>query len=221
MKPKRVVLLAMITCAFLFLSAAKPKLIGEEEAKKIGLAFINHVFDVNETEATVTYTTQAGASYIDGENVETGKKQPVYKYTVSVSEFDDGRYRYRAQVNAETGVAYSASRSNSLVPEMTAEQRKAVKEAKGNGVWENYDFARVSTECADAAREWIPEKFDLKAKILGFIDCGFISGDAGAKANFYVVVRDGTIYYLDMAWPQLTVLEVGILNQTRSYADEP
>ena len=210
--------------ALLFVAAASgstPKRISEEEAKQAGLAFLNRVFDASETEATVKYVTEAGYSYTDGEIVETGKEEPVSYYVVTVSEYNDGRYRYYAQVNAETGVAYYAGRSTSFVPEMTAEQQKAFSEAKGNGDWEQYDYSRVSVDCRDTAREWIAQTFDLKAKILGFIDGGFLSDDTGTYASFYVVIRDGTIYYVNMLWPQRTVLEVGVLNQIGSYWSEP
>jgi hypothetical protein len=44
----------LIVCISLFLTGGKPKLISEDEAKKAGLAFINMVFDVSETEAVVS-----------------------------------------------------------------------------------------------------------------------------------------------------------------------
>ena len=49
------ILLAAIACASLALSGCTPRLIGEAKAKEAGLAFINKVFDVNETEAKVDY----------------------------------------------------------------------------------------------------------------------------------------------------------------------
>ena len=201
-------------------SGAKPKLISEAEAKKAGLAFINQVFDANEVEAIVKNATHAGYSFIDGQNVETGTEQPVHYYTVATSEMSNGLYSYFAWVNAETGVAYYAMRDNSLLPKLTAEQQKVVAEAKANGLDEHYDFSRVSIDCQDFAREWIAEKFDLKARILGFVDCGMIADDTGAQASFYVVIRDGTIYYVNVAWPQLAVLGVSILNQIEPYEGE-
>lgn len=218
---KRMVIMLIAVLFVASASGSTPKRISEEEAKEAGLTFLNSIFDTDETEATVKLVTESGYSYIDGEIVETGKEEPVSYYAVTVSEYNDGRYRYFAQVNAETGVAYYAGRDTSFVPEMTAEQRKAVSEAKGNGDWEQYDYSRVSADCWDAAREWIPQKFDLKSNILGFIDGGFLSDDSGTYANFYVVIRDGTIYYVNMAWPQRTVLEVGVLNQIGPYWSEP
>ena len=201
-------------------SGAKPKVVSDAEAKKAGLALINQVYNQKETEATVSFYTHAGYSYIDGENVETGEEQPVYYYAVAIPGASNGLNKYIAFVNAETGVAYFAARDSSLLPKMTLEQQKAADEAKGNGDWKNYDFSRVNIECQDFAREWIAEIFDLKANILGFVDCGMISDNTGAETSFYIVIRDGTIYYVDMAWPQLAVLRVGILNQIAPYEDE-
>ena len=217
---KRVSVLLLSLLFVAAASGAKPKMISEAEAKKAGLAFINRMFDANEVEATVKNATHAGYSYVDGENIETGKDQPVHYYTVASGELSNGLHSYFAWVNAETGVAYYAMRNNALLPKLTAEQQKAVAEAKVNGLDEHYDFSRVSIDCQDFAREWIAEKFDLKARILGFVDCGMIADDTSAAASFYVVIRDGTIYYVNVAWPQLAVLEVSILNQIEPYEGE-
>ena len=61
------ILLAAIACAALAFSGCTPHLVGEAKAKEAGLAFINKVFDVNETEAVVTLVSHTGVSYIDGE----------------------------------------------------------------------------------------------------------------------------------------------------------
>ena len=214
----------ILVIAALFIASAfgaKPKVISEEEAKKAGLAFINRVFDANETDATVKLVTEAGTTYIDGEYVKIGDEQPVSYYVVSASETKDGFYQFNANVNAETGVAYFAEGSNSFVPEMTSKQRTAWNEAYGNGDVISFDYQRVDKDCMDFIREWLPEKFDLKAKILGFIDCGSIYDKDGANESFYTVIRDGTIYHLSVAWPQLTVVEVTVLNQTRPTEDMP
>ena len=218
---KRACILAIAALFFASAFGAKPKLVSEDEAKKAGLAFINRVFDVNETVATVKLVTQAGTTYVDGEYKITGDEQPVSYYVVSASEIEDGLYRYYASVNAETGVAYSAERDNSLVPEMTAKQQSAWKEVYGNGDVDSFDFTRVYMDCTDFAHEWIPEKFDMKAKFLGFVDSGSAYDKNGINENFYVVIRDGTIYHVTIAWPQLTVVEVTVLNQTRPTDDIP
>ncbi len=221
MKRKVAILGVFILCVSLFLTGGKPKLVSEAEAKEVGLAFINHVFDVNETEAVVSFQTQAGAIYNDGEYIKTDEEQPIYYYSVVTPKFEDGRTRYFAFVNAETGVAYAAEQSYALVPKMTVDQCATWNKVKGNGDVNTFDYARMNVSCTDFARKWISEKFDLKAKMLGFVDSGSIYDQDGANTNFYVVIRDGTIYHLSLAWPQLTVLEITVLNQTRPTGDLP
>ena len=94
MKRKIAVLLVSIACISLFLSGSSPKLIGEDEAKKAGLAFINKVFDANETDATVTLESHIGVSYIDGEYIATGEEQPVLFYEVTILNPKTGGYLY-------------------------------------------------------------------------------------------------------------------------------
>lgn len=203
---------------------ATPALVGEDEAKQAGLDLINLVFGANETDASVAYATQSGYSCVDGEIVHTGNEQPVYLCRVSTPAETGGGSRYTAEVNAETGVAYRATMSIDYLPEMTAVQRDAAKAAYGSGDWNEYDFETVDMDCTDAARDWISNTLHPNVPILGFINCGFISDNVvspGAAENFYAVMRDGTIYYFDMAWPQLTILEFAVLNQIEPYGDEP
>lgn len=55
MKRKLFLLIAILLSLSLFLTACSPRLISDATAKEIGLAYINKIFDVNETEATVEY----------------------------------------------------------------------------------------------------------------------------------------------------------------------
>jgi len=220
-KRKIAILGVFIICASLFLTGGKPKLISEDEAKEAGLAFINHVFDVNETDAVVSQAVQSGATYIDGEYKLTGDEQQIYFYTVAAPKLQEGQSEYTACVNAETGVAYSAEQRYSHVPKMTVEQREKWSKAYANGDSDAIDYVSMDIDCTDFAREWIPQKFNLNASILGIVDSGSSFDQDGANTNFYVVIHDGTIYHITMAWPQLTVIEVTILNQTRPTGDIP
>ena len=218
---KKRILLILTCMALVLLSGCTPRLVGEAKAKEAGLAFINKVFDVNETEAVLTLVSHTGVSYIDGEYKATGKEHPVLVYMISISDQKTGESLYRAEVNAETGVAYSASRSSSLLPIMTSEQHQLFQDALPNGDFSKFDFTKMDMDCKDFAREWIVEKFDLNAKILGITDCGSIADNYGAESSYYVVIRDGTIYYVNIAWPELMVVDVAVLNQTRPYEEEP
>jgi len=221
MKKRVIATLICINCLFLLLSGSSPKLINEEEAKKAGLAFINHVFDVNVTEVIVTKGVKAGATYVDGEYQETGNEQHINYYGVATPPDQYGQSDYLAFVNAETGVAYSAEMRYSLVPKMTSEQQEKWKKAYGNGDAETADFGNLINDCYVYGREWIPQKFDLKAGILGSVDSGSGFDTDGGSSNFYIVIRDGSIYHMTVAWPQMIVVEITILNQTRPTVDLP
>jgi len=209
----------VMICLVLLLTGAKPKLISEDEAKKAGLAFINHVFDANETEAVVTYQEQTGATLIDGDYKVTGNEQPVYVYIVSAAKQEDGEYLYYAHVNAETGIAFAAFRNTVYDPELTPAEQKDLHDAREKGIGTESVYLRITTECENAAQKWISEKFELKVGILGFVEGGGSLDRAGGNANFYVVVRDGTIYHVTFSWPQLMVVDVTVLNQTRPTED--
>jgi len=219
-KRKAAILIVFILCASLFLTGGKPKLISEDEAKKAGLAFINHVFDVDISEVTVTKGLRAGATYVDGEYKETGNEQHVTYYAVATPPNQYGLSDYMAFVNAESGVAYSAEQYGHL-PEMTAEQREKFTKAYGNGDALSIDWLSMDVDCYDFAREWIPQKFDLKAGILGTVDSESGFDSTGGSTNFYVVIRDGSIYHMTVAWPQMIVTEITILNQTRPTGELP
>ncbi|GEM_PF-1386250 len=219
MKHKIAILGVFILCVSLFLTGGKPKLISEEEAKKAGLAFINHVFDVNETEAVVSYQELTGATFFDGDYQVTGKEQPIYIFVVATGKQADGEYLYYAHVNAETGAAFAAFRNTMFEPELTSAEQKALDEARKSGNDKEAVYSRIASECKQAAQKWIPEKFELQAGILGFVEGGGALERSGANANFYIVIRDGTIYHVTFAWPQLTLIDVTVLNQTRPMED--
>ena len=221
MKKRVIATLICVSCLFLLLSGSSPKLISEDEAKKAGLAFINHVFDVNVSEVIVTKGVRAGATYVDGEYQETGNEQQITFYIVATPPDQYGQSDYKAFVNAETGVAYSAEKSYSLVPSMTYKEYDKWKKAYAGGDAEIADWGGLTSDCYIFGREWIAEKFDLKAGILGVVDSGCGFDNSGASCNFYIVIRDGSIYHMTVEWPQMTVTEITILNQTRPTVDMP
>lgn len=221
MKKRVIATFICISCLFLLLSGSSPKLISEAEAKKAGLAFINHVFDVSEKEAVVTYQELTGATFVDGDYQVTGKEQPISIYIVATGKQADGEYLYYSHVNAETGVAYAAFRNTVFAPALTPAEQKAVDEARKIGNDRNAVYNEILSDCEHAAQKWIADKFDLQAGILGFVEGGGALERAGANANFYIVIRDGTIYHVTFAWPQLTVIDVTVLNQTRPMEELP
>jgi hypothetical protein len=220
-KRKITILCVFILCASLFLTGGKPKLISEDEAKQAGLAFINHIFDVNETEAVVSYQELKGTTFVEGDYQVTGKEQPIYIIVVATDKQADGEYLYYAHVNAETGVAFAAFCNTMFEPKLTPAEQKALDEARKSGNDRLVVYHEILSDCEHASQKWIAEKFDLQAGILGFVEGGGALERSGANANFYIVIRDGTIYHMTVAWPQMIVTEITILNQTRPTVDMP
>lgn len=223
MKRKIFLFLEIILSLAFFLSACSPRLVSEAEAKKAGLALINQVFGVTETEATITLSKREGISYINGAEQQTGTKEEALIYVVSVHGKDIKVTQYQAEVNAKTGVAFRASMSTFFLPAMTEEQKKLAASAGAIDQPDTYDYNVVSAHCYRTAKELIRKSFQPDEPIIGFIDRGFLSEESFPQmsAGFYAVMRDGTIYNIEMMWPQMAILSVGILNQIEHFEDEP
>ena len=220
---RRMVALVIAICATFTLFAFSPNTVSEADAKKSGLALINTVFGITETEATVTLSKREGFSYVDGKEQQTGTEEKALIYVVSVPGKDIKAIQYQAEVNAKTGVAFRASMSTFFLPAMTEEQQKLAASAGASDLPNDYDYNVVSAHCYRAAKEWIRKSFQPDEPILGFIDRGFISEESFPQmsAAFYAVMHDGTIYNIEMMWPQMAILSVGILNQVEHFEDEP
>ena len=72
----------------------------------------------------MTSRETAGSTYVNGVSVQYGDEEPVRTYTVTVPRQNDINPLYYAEVNAVTGFAYRAEKSDSLLSSMTAEQQK-------------------------------------------------------------------------------------------------
>ena len=207
----------ILLLCILFVAAstgAKPKLVSEAEAKEAGLAFINRVFSLNEKDAVVALYERDGAQYAGGDIQPSKDADSVYFYQVAVMDEKTDVFRYAASVNAKTGVAYKATMNTDLLPDMTAEQRKLADSAGTENSMDNYDIEMVNIYCYQAAREFIINTIQTEVPILGYMERGFgMEKFPEVSAGFYIVMRDGTIYNFDMAWPQMQICNFEILNQ--------
>ena len=217
------VMMVFVAASSKAFAETKSDLVSEATAKEAGLALINQVFGVTETEATITLSEREGISYINGAEQQTGTEEEALIYVVSVHGKDIKATQYKAEVNAKTGVAFRASMSTFFLPAMTEEQKKLAASAGAIDQPNNYDYDVVSKHCYRAVKEWIKTTMQPDEPILGFIDRGFISEESFPQmsAAFYAVMRDGTIYNIEMMWPQMAILSVGILNQVEHFEDEP
>ena len=216
MKKRAAIALILALCGALLASACAPKAIGEAKAKEIGLAYINQVFDVDETEATVTSEQVECFPYQDGAIVTDGDAsiatRLIYRVRVAKSE---SITLYEAYVNASTGVPYFA-RQNEINIVLTNEQKeKANTLFSAERSWGEKHVAALQ-EMKIACIQWV------EANQMG--DCPVLLAveKEGAERNqisttfwqgYYVVMRDGTIYDMSILWPSMKLLHFGILNE--------
>ena len=216
MKRKTVLLPAVILMMSLAMVACSPRLVGEAKAKEAGLAFINKVFDVNETDATVEYEERAGFTYVNGCSVHYGTEEPIRVYIIKVNPNEIGNFDYYAEVNAVTGEAYRADKAWELLKPMTAEQQTRADELyRQEEEWSKVLQSTAEEETNPEAYQWFRNKFRPDKPMLFPIFS--LSEQVPDRKNmieseYYIVVEDGSIYTLLMSWPTFEVVRIEKIN---------
>ena len=218
MKRRIVFEVALISCIALFISACAPKDIGEAKAKEAGLAIINQTFGVNETEAEVEYQETAGSTYVNGVSVQYGDEEPVRAYWITIPSAKDEVPLYCAEVNADTGFAYRAEKSESLLSPMTEEQQKRAEAlTKIDTSDDAYQRTLNESNPAGVAADWVTEKFRPGVPTIAALENGWITDNVMAPRvwlEYSVVFEDGAVYQVTLSWPTMEVQQVSILSQS-------
>ncbi len=215
MKKSAIATLICISSLLLVLSGSSPKLIGEEEAKKAGLAFINHAFDVEESEAEVEYQQAVGESYKNGTIVQYGTEEPRLLYNIRVDKLEDGNYRYYATVNARTGSAFRAVKN----PENIVLTKEQEAQAAAIGKEEDLPIEAFEDEeqsALNAAEEFVRARFEPDVPVLSTVLNSSMTDSEifpQVYVNGFVVFVDGTIYSVQICWPSMQVTDVVLCNQ--------
>jgi hypothetical protein len=220
-KMKRLLLFGMLILLVLYcLSACSPEIISKAKAKEAGLALINQAFDTNVTDAEVTYDEIAGWSYVNGVPVQYGDEDPICYYAVTISGSNEEDDLYYAEVNAETGVAYYASKSESLLTPLTQDQ---INEATKLEDWVNEDDLLFKTlresQAGEIAYEWVESRFHKDIALLETLDIGTYSDNVmypRISIGYYVIFFDGAVYEVYLSWPTMEVISIQILSQSVS-----
>ena len=214
MKRKIATLGVFVVCISLFLTGGKPKLVGEDAAKEAGLAFINHVFDVSETEAVVTLEEQPGLSYINGVHAHLGGEDSIKYYTVKVGLLDDGNFLYYAEVNAQTGAAYRVDRNTASIS-LSEEQRK-LADVLGN--LDDFDpdyFLDIQNDAMSIVQRLIQSRLEKDVPIFRMYP-DMIGSDSvdfpKVSLEYIVVMENDTIYTITLSWPSMDI--IGVYNRT-------
>ncbi|HWQ97803.1 MAG TPA: hypothetical protein VN538_06925 [Clostridia bacterium] len=212
------ILLAAVSCAYLVLSGCAPRLIGEAKAKEAGLAFINMVFDVSETEAVVLYGEYSVDVQPQAQSAELKRDVPDMRYyTVTVMKEHTDEVLYDAQVDAISGFVYSAQRFAGTIPPLTDEQIKQAEELVKLPYGQTEVMSRLyELQLPQTIHDWMSARFEKQSKIMtveygkmteGLIDENIVTMDC------HVMFENGAVYVIGIILPTAQIFQIQILSQ--------
>ena len=208
MKRKIVLLIVIILMLSLAMVACTQGSVSEAKAKELALENINKVFQTNQTEATVTreqmgcLPDQVGAMATTGNAEDTSR----WLYIVSVPSRDDEKYG--AYVVESTGeVIYLMQKDSNIV--LTEEQKKKADDlASYEQVW-GVEHAKVFSYMEQYCNDWVKVNLDNSSPIVVPV-YNNMSLDTPVTttfaADFYVITRDGRLYWIFISWPSMQIL---------------
>ena len=215
MKRKIAIVLAIVSLMMVLLSGCGQKDIGEAKAKEIGLAYINKVFDANETEATISRDTveclpyQAGA-VVTGDPI-TGTRVVYYLRAAKVESMPE----YEVLINGNAGEILYAWRSELgiiLTEEQKAEANTLFAEEKKWGE----KHASALEQMRQASILWVLKNLKGGYPVLfGAENNDYYKRPVTTtfQNSYYVVMQDGIVYEILMQWPSMQVLSVTWVNE--------
>jgi len=214
MKRKLFLLIVIILSFSLLFSACKQGYISEDKAKEIVLRSFNRIFDLNETEATVTLNKMDSHRDASGELVTGGDGEfsEEWIYHVYVT-FSSSINRYEAIIVGSTGEVIYASRSMANI-RLTDEQKKQAEELYAEtSEWEEKHMDALES-LKQACTDWSKAKLDESRPIV--LDANRTEIPRVKirqfERGYYVVTQDGRVYFITMSWPSLQMLSFEVEN---------
>lgn len=211
-------ILIIFLCFIVMLSACSPRLVGEAKAKEAGLAFINKVFDVNETEAVVDYGEYSADAQSQDQSAKQNRDVPVMRYYhVTVMKEHTDNVLYDAQVDAISGFVYSAQRFAEAPSPLTDEQIKQAEELVKLPYGHREVMNRLyELKLPQTINDWMSARFEKQSKIKtveygkmkqGLIDENIVSMDC------HVMFENGAVYVIGIILPTKQIFQIEILSQ--------
>ena len=219
-KVKRLLVSSMLFLLVLYsLSACSPEIISQAKAKEAGLELINLAFDTNETDADVTYIENRQMDSED-ETLRSEEEDISRVYEVTIKSEDDTEYLYYAEVNAESGLAYYASKSEILLTPLNQDQMNEA--TRLNGLIKEDDIylnLLKDSQIGAFSYEWVESRFHRDITLLETLDIGTYSDNVmypRISIGYYIIFVDGAVYEVYLSWPTMEVLSIQILSQSVS-----
>jgi hypothetical protein len=214
--------LALILCVLTLsmLCSCSKQFVGEEQAKRAGLALMRQAFGVNLQDAHVEYVERAGTSVLDNTEVPPDANRTECIYIVTISDQSMGADLYYAEVDAKTGVAYYATKNEWLLAPLSENQEQATQaNIQTDGMEAE---ASLQKECAkDTACDFVMRRFQKEVALICTQGCRW-NGERSSSAciGYYVTFADGALYRVGFSWPGMDMNEVQVLD-TKSVGERP
>lgn len=213
------ILLIIIVCITVLLSACSPRLVGEAKAKEAGLAFINQVFDVNETEAVVDYGEYSVDAQPQDQSAEQKIDVPVMRfyYVAVMKEHNTDNVLYVAQVDAISGFVFSAQRFVGTLSSLTDEQIKQAEELVKLPYGTSEVMSRLyELKLPQTINDWMSARFEKQSKVktveYGKMKKGLINENI-VSMDCHVMFENGAVYVIGIILPTNQIYQIDILSQ--------
>jgi len=213
-KPLHAAVALSLALALALLCACTPEFVGEERAKRAGLALLRQAFGVCAEDAHVEYFERTGSSVVDNAEARPDGETPVQIYLVTISDQALGADLYYAEVDAKTGVAYYATKSEWLLAPLTEDQRRQTEalDALPDGAAASEALQNGGAE--DAACSWVMQRFQKEVALIyaqGGCCCRDSVLSPRVSIGYFVKFADGSLYRVGFSWPSMELSEVQVM----------
>jgi len=187
----------------LSLYACAPEFVGETKAKQAGLTLLRQAFGVSTDIAHVEYFERAGTSVIDNSDIPADDRTPDQIYLVTISDQTLGIDLYYAEVDAKTGVAYYASKSEWVKTPQSTNPPKQTTEYNGEPA--EVDAVDIGDGAITDAGDFSMRCLKKEVTLVSARGCcrrdSVFSPRVGI--GYFMTFADGALYRFGISWPAL------------------
>lgn len=209
-KSLRIALVLILSLMLTMLCACAQEFVGEERAKEAGLALFYQAFGVIAQDAHVEYFERAGSSVIDNSEVRPGDGKPDQIYLVTISDAAQGIDLYYAEVDAKTGVAYYASKSEQLLDSLDPGQSQQANEIKSINNQTDETTAVQNDDSQSSACDYLARHFKKEVALIRSQGCCWRDQPLSSRMGigYLVTFADGALYRVGFSWPTMELNEI-------------
>ena len=201
----------LVAMSLMLVCACAPRYVGEERAKKAGLALLRQAFGVTAPDAHVEYYERAGSSAVDNTEVSPNGTTPTQIYIVTISDPTIHEDLYYAEVDAKSGIAYYASKNEWLFAAPAKQQN-----ANDTDSTDETEAILIQDDgTKTVASNWVKRCFQKEVALISADGCcqsGCMTASR-ASIGYFVTFADGSLYRVGFSWPVMDLNEVQVIEE--------